>query len=226
MGLLRSRFRMGPKRLAAMNRPPFAMLVGLCAGLWLPCRAHAGEPEPDRHLGVQVRALLGPALLYGFQDVGAGSSGTTRGVGVGLDFALGSMVAQRLALNMDLGFARSADAEHGTLRNTAFSSVFLGGGVTYWLMPANVFLAGSLGLSRSSVQGSPVHLDLAIPTSEQSRIGVGAHLALGKQFWVSRRVGLGAVLSLISGLAANPGGGADSNRYVLAATLGLCATLH
>lgn len=201
----------------------------LCSACLLACLGRARASEPDdapRHLGVQLRAFGGPTLLYAFQDVGAGASGTTRGVGVAFDLALGAMVSERLALNMDLVLLRSADAEHGVLQNTVFSAVHLGVGATYWLMPANVYLAGSLGLSRSSIEGSPVHVQIEIPTHEQSEIGVGAHLAIGKQFWLSRRVGLGATLSVFGSTAGNPAAGRDTNRYVLAATAALALTLH
>jgi hypothetical protein len=199
-----------------------------CTGCWLGSagRVHASDTDENRHLGVQVRALVGPALLYAFQDVGPGESGTTRGVGAAFEVALGTMVSENLALNMDLVLARSADAEHGVLTDTNFSAVHFGAGVTYWLMPANVYLAGSIGLARSSIEGSPVHLDIELPTNEQSKIGVGAHLAIGKQFWLSRRVGLGATLSLLSSAAANPAAGLDTSRYVVAAVAALCATLH
>jgi hypothetical protein len=196
------------------------MLMMICG------HARASDPDEARHLGVQLRFLGGPALLYAFQDVGPGASGRARGVGMAFELALGAMVSEGLALNMDLVLARSGDAEHGVLKETAFSAVHFGGGVTYWLMPANVFLAASIGLARSSIEGSPVHVAIEIPTNEQSKIGVGAHLALGKQWWLSRRVGLGATLSLLSSVAANPSAGRDTNRYVLAAMAALSATLH
>jgi len=208
------------------RRARFLLLLGVLC--WLPAWRAKADPgdEPHRHLGVQLRALAGPALLYGFQDVGRYAPGTTHGVGFGVDVALGQMLSETLALDMDLAFARSASAEHGTLTHTAFNAVFLGGGLTYWLMPANVYLAASLGLSRSSVQGSTVHLGIDVPNPEQSRVGPGAHLALGKQFWLSQRVGLGASLSLLTGVSGNPSGGADTNRYLLALMLALTASLH
>jgi hypothetical protein len=43
---------------------------------------------------------------------------------------------------------------------------------------------------------------------------------------VSRRVGVGATLSLLSSIAANPAGGEDSDRIVLGGTLALSVTLH
>jgi hypothetical protein len=216
-------------RLSRRSRGAFVVALALCIPSLATvsiARADDIAPADARHLGVQARLLAGPALLYGFQDVGANGSGRTSGVGVGIDFALGSMVGERLALDMDLVFARSASAEHGTLSDTAFSAVFLGGGLTYWLMPANVYLAASLGLSRSSVQGSVVHLDVAIPNAEQSNIGPGAHLALGKQFWLSQRATLGATLSAMSGFGANPTGGANTERYVLAAMAAVSLTYH
>jgi len=208
-------------RLSRRSRGAFVVALALCIPSLATvsiARADDIAPADARHLGVQARLLAGP--------VGANGSGRTSGVGVGIDFALGSMVGERLALDMDLVFARSASAEHGTLSDTAFSAVFLGGGLTYWLMPANVYLAASLGLSRSSVQGSVVHLDVAIPNAEQSNIGPGAHLALGKQFWLSQRATLGATLSAMSGFGANPTGGANTERYVLAAMAAVSLTYH
>jgi hypothetical protein len=197
------------------------VLVAATSGL-----ARAQDLQSDRHLGVQLRATSGPALIWAFQDVGQGASGNTRGIGAAFDLALGTMIGDAIALNMDLVLVHSADAEHGVLRDTVFSAVHFGGGITYWIMPENLYLAASIGFARSSVEGNPVRVGIEIPTADQSAIGAGAHLAFGKQWWVSRRVGLGATLSALSSVAGTHGSGRDSNRYVLAVVAAFCATLH
>jgi hypothetical protein len=178
------------------------------------------------HLGVQLRTALGPAYLSASQSLGDGQRDSVAGLGAGFNVALGAMVGERLALNMDLVLLRSSDAEHGVLQETTFSALHLGGGITYWLMPANVYLAASLGLARSSVEGNPVRIGVELPTADASDLGAGVHLVAGKQWWVSRRVGLGASLSLLGSIANNPIGTRDSPRLLLGATLAFSASLH
>jgi hypothetical protein len=188
----------------------------------------APPPPPAterRHLGVQLRGVAGPSYLHAVQAV-AGEQTTISGPGMQVEFALGHMVGERFALNMDLVVAHSFSAEYGVLADTTFTALHLGAGATYWLMPANVYLAGSIGFARSSVEGEPVRIDIEVPTSDPSEIGVGLHLAVGKQWWVSERVGLGATLSLLSSVANNPIGGEDTDRLLFGAALGFSATLH
>jgi hypothetical protein len=203
-----------------------AALAILLASPVLSSTVHAQDAAPEqRHLGVQLRGFAGPLWLHAIQRIGDEQT-TISGPGAAFEFALGTMVGEQLALNMDIVLAHSVAAEHGVLEDTTFTAVHLGVGVTYWVMPANVYLAASLGAARSSVDGKPVRIDIEVPTSDPSRVGLGLHLALGKQWWLSRRVGLGASLSLLSSIASNPIGGEDTDRIVLGAALALTATLH
>jgi hypothetical protein len=198
-------------------------LSWLCMAL---SSAVARADDPARaHLGVQLRGVAGPAVLHARQELG-GETNTLDGFGAAFEFALGAMVSENLALNMDLLVAYSGAADYGVLRDTLFTAIHLGAGVTYWFMPANIYLGGSIGAARSSIEGNPVRIDIELPTSDPSEIGVGAHLVLGKQWWLSRRVGLGATLSLLSSIASNPDGGESTERIVLGAMLGFCVTLH
>jgi hypothetical protein len=187
--------------------------------------AHAQATPAERHLGVQLRSFIGPCWLHAIQRIGDEQT-TISGPGFAFEFALGSMVSDQLALNMDLVLAHSGWAEHGVLVDTGFTSLHVGAGLTYWLMPANVYLAASIGAARSSVDGAPVRIDIELPRSDPSDVGLGAHLAFGKQWRISRRVGLGATLSLLSSIASNPVGGEDTDRLVLGAALALSATLN
>lgn len=182
------------------------------------------EQEP-KHLGVQLRTLLGVAVLHAQQQVGSEQT-EIDGIGPAFEFALGAMVGEQLALNLDIVLAHSPAAEYGVLDETVFTALHAGAGITYWFMPANLFVAFSLGAARSSVEGEPVRIGIEVPASDPSEVGLGGHLVLGKQFWLTRRFGLGAAVSLLSSIAPNPIGGEDSARLVLGAALALSATLH
>jgi hypothetical protein len=207
-------------------RYPLVTLIFAGILLCAPEAGHAQQVATAHHLGAQLRAFVGPAFLYAVQDVGNAAVDKATGFGVVFNFALGSMVSEDLALNMDLALAHSPSAAHGVLDDSVFSAVHLGAGLTYWWMPANVFLAASLGMARTSVGGSPVRLGIEIPVNESSDVGIGTHLALGKQFWLSRRFCLGATLSLLASAANNPVGGRDTARYAVITTAALTATLH
>jgi len=169
----------------------------------------------------------GPGFVHAWQDLGEAQADTIEGVSASFDVALGAMVAEHTALGMDLVLSRAGDAEHGVLPSTVFTVVHLGVGVTHWLMPANFYLAGSLGLTRSAVEGSEVRLaELEIADSDPSRIGPSLHLGLGKLWWISRRWGLGASLSMLASSAANPVGDSDTRRNLLGVAATLTATYH
>jgi hypothetical protein len=196
--------------------------VALLAAGAAPARAD----REARHLGVQLRALAGPGYAYAWQDLGPDGTSTVEGFAVTGNIALGAMVGEALALNMDLVLARSPDASYGVLDSTTFTAVHLGFGVTYWLMPANVYLAASLGPARTSVQNAPVRFGVEIPTSDASDVGVGAHFGFGKLWWLDRRWGLGASFSLALSTAENELGDARTNRTLVAPTLALSTTFH
>ncbi len=76
-----------------------------------------------------------------------------------------------------------------TSNNFMIGEDFIGGGVTYYLMPANVFLSGSVG------PGSFRRMDTDDDSSVSSDKGFGFQLKAGKEWWISRRWGLGVALS-------------------------------
>lgn len=207
-------------------RARLVLALALVLGTECAIEVRGAAAQERRHLGVQLRALAGPGYLHGAQDFGDAEASTTAGVAAQFEFALGMMVADQLSLNMDIVLSRAGAAEHGVLRETVFTALHVGIGATYWLMPANVYLSLSIGAARSSVEGQPTRLGVEIPNSDSSGLGPGVHLSLGKLFWISRRWGLGASLSLLASSAPNPSGGVDSNRNLVGAGLLLTATFH
>lgn len=67
---------------------------------------------------------------------------------------------------------------------------FDGIGMTYYLMPSNVFLSGSLGLGQFVVSGNENSLG-----NGKTNAGFSMQLKLGKEWWVSKNWGLGVGLA-------------------------------
>lgn len=202
-----------------MSVARWLVLLGLaCAAS--SARAQASEPRQ----GAQVRLLVGPAYLDASQEVDAAEELGAAGFGYAAQLAIGVMVSDALALNTELSFARSDAAEHEVLGETSVTALFVGLGATYWL-PGQVFVAGAVGATRSSIEGAPIRVQIEVPQSDASEVGFGAQLVLGKTFGVTAGLGLGAALSLGWATASNPVSGVDTNRQVWTALLALAATI-
>lgn len=68
---------------------------------------------------------------------------------------------------------------------------FFGGGLTYYLMPANVYVTGSVGLGGIGEVSDDGH------DHHESKVGLGTSFALGKEWWLGRsgQWGLGVALT-------------------------------
>jgi opacity protein-like surface antigen len=202
-----------------LARAGLMLLLALC----MSSAAHAQDAAQRQ--GAQVRLLVGPSYLDASQDVGAAEAIGAAGLGYAAQLSIGVMVTDSLALNSELAFARSDAAEHEVLGETSVTALFVGLGATYWLLPADVYFAGSFGATRSSIEGAPLRVQIEVPQSDASEIGFGVQLSLGKVFAVTPGVGLGLALSGGFATASNPVSGVDSNRQVWTALLALAATI-
>lgn len=161
--------------------------------LFLASPAHAQSAAPaavrdatiHRHLGFLVRPYIGFGYLSGSSD----------GVTIsGLSGQLGVVVGGALQENLILGGELWATAVNepnvsqggfsGTAPDTTFGDVGIGPNLTYYFMPANVYVSVTPALTRASskVQGTDYH----------SKWGLGGRAAFGKEWWVSDHWGLGA----------------------------------
>lgn len=188
------------------------------------CSSAQAQDEQHRD-GAQVRLLVGPAYVDASQDLDTGDAIGAAGFGYAAQLAIGVLVTDALALNTELAFARSDAAEHDVLGETSVTALFVGLGATYWLLPADVYFAGSFGATRSSIEGAPIRVQIEVPQSDASEVGFGAQLSLGKVFPLAGRLGLGAALSVGWASASNPVSGVDSHRQVWTALLALAATI-
>jgi hypothetical protein len=107
----------------------------------------------------------------------SGASTTVDGPGAGFGISIGGNVADNLAL-----FGTIAGSGSGGDNTRAAHGIF-GLGLTYYLMPANVFLSGAVGFAGMRITLNNVDYD--------SDAGFGGRFGVGKEWFVSDSWGLG-----------------------------------
>jgi hypothetical protein len=148
------------------------------------------------HDGFFLRAQTG----IGFSSLSSTTSGvktTVGGGGLSLGAAIGGVIARNLIL---YGAVFETDTVNpdvqvgGTSMNSQIERVSLQGigpGVAYYFERINLYLSGTLALSRFwTYDGNGNQLDT-------SKIGLGLDLQVGKEWWVSRDWGLGIAAQLV-----------------------------
>jgi hypothetical protein len=150
------------------------------------------NPNLHRHVGTYVRF-----------DGGLGYSSTSfkldRGVGLedvtfsGVAIAFGGSVGGAVSENLILGGrfflvaapnpSVSISGLSGTSQDTTLSTIGLGPELTYYFMPANVYLSATVALTRQVLTYQN--------TSGNSDLGFGFQAGVGKQWWLGPTWSLG-----------------------------------
>ena len=132
--------------------------------------------------GVAYKAMNEPGTSSG--DLKLDGAAGTFGVAIGGAIAINLILAGHLyASTASNPSASSSTGASVSTTDTTLTMVGVGPQLTYYFMPANVYVSGTLALTR---------LALTIGgTSADSNAGVGALLALGKEWYVSDKWGLG-----------------------------------
>jgi len=110
-----------------------------------------------------------------------------------LNFAIGAIVSPNLALHgtlfgwlvddPDIKVSGTGGQANADLDLTAF-----GGGVTYYFMPSNIYVSGSVGIGKLSIKGGG--------TYGETDPGPVFDLTVGKEWWVSSSWALGVAGAL------------------------------
>jgi len=114
------------------------------------------------------------------------------GTGGQFEFRIGGVVAENLILSFDL-LGRSilnpdmtADGHPATTASDlSVSDIIMGPGLTYYFMPSNIFVSGSVGLGSFSIKFENSG------TTGNTKQGLGLQLKAGKEWWVSTDWALG-----------------------------------
>jgi len=127
---------------------------------------------------------------YGYSQTELGDPGTNKYYGVSgdLNFAVGGVIFDNFALHGSLfGWSiMDPTLEVGDASGEAGGSLILSGlgvGLTYYIMPANIYISPSVGLGNLTQ-------DSGGDTGE-TKMGLMLDLTLGKEWWVGGSWGLG-----------------------------------
>jgi hypothetical protein len=124
---------------------------------------------------------------YGFGTLSASGTGVREGslvIGLGVD--VGSAIVENVILRGRLRGAVSYYRDNDFGANVLFSFGTAGLGVDYYFTPINIYIGGTVsvaGISRADED-----------RSNRSRAGLGLDLDVGKEWWISRRWGIGIAL--------------------------------
>ena len=126
------------------------------------------------------------------------------GFSIGSAFDIGGAPIENLALHARLATLDTPDPNLSTDEGDFESELAVNAGlfapaITYYLMPANVYLTGAIGLcvvsftddsSALPISGFRINVDIENETST-THLGIGVNLDVGKEWWVGSNWGLG-----------------------------------
>lgn len=142
------------------------------------------------HSGFFLRLALGVGYGHASSRTdGAGGDGPGfSGGGLGFDIAIGGSVLTNLAIHAEFfGMAMPSPKVRNGNRALVGADVQLGAfgvGLTYHIMPVNLFVSGAAGLGTVAFEREDA-------TPDSTRLGVATHLMVGKEWWVDSQWGVG-----------------------------------
>jgi hypothetical protein len=182
-------------------------------------RASAGSART--HDGFFLRLSAGGGAAKTELDV-PGEKTEVSGESGDVNIAIGGVVTPNLALHGTLfgWLVSDPDVEieglgSGEIRNTDMDLSAYGVGLTYYFVPVNIYLSGSAGAGKISLDG---------PVDSESDTGFVGEVSLGKEWWVGANWGLGIAAAL--GLHSIPDGGYDESWKGASFALRFSATLN
>ncbi len=159
-------------------------------------------PDQHRHDRLFVRALIGPS--YSEMKTNDTSELALSGTAFGGALAVGWSLTDRWVAFAEVTGTvipdPKATIKGGTVKaDGRVNLTVLGGGVAYYLVPANVYFSGTVGGTQAqfTVDGKKY----------RTHWGVGANIAVGKEWWLTRDLGLGAALMIHRSQQKDAGGG-------------------
>jgi hypothetical protein len=176
-----------------MKRLAVACVAAVAA--WSSCIASpASAGEPRTHDGFFLRLSGGfGAASTKFEASGLSEEVSSNG-SADVNLAVGAMLRPNLAVHGTMWgwLLEDPDVELAitgspTLTGTLDGDVdmnAIGGGLTYYFMPINVYLTGSVGFATLTVSGSD-------NASVETDSGFALDLGVGKEWWVGNSWGLG-----------------------------------
>jgi hypothetical protein len=163
---------------------------------------------------------IGPNFPTITSEVKGDSKYTFTGTGALFDIKIGGALQENLLLHATLLSSSlvgpkvtSGSISQNAPNNLSIGESMLGGGITYYIMPQNIFLSGSVGFGGYTLIDN-TNSNNSVSTDK----GFSMQIKAGKEWWVSKKWGLGiAVTYGKTKLTNSPGGGVeefmDSNNF-------------
>jgi len=175
-------------------------ILGLFIVIYSICQAQITEKTTDyrfhQHKGFYLSMSLGPNIMSIGDKVPGSFDYNYSGTGAQFDLKIGGAVSENLILHATLisnSLARPTFKTSGVVvnatNNVTIGEAMLGAGMTYYAMPANILLSGSVGV------GNFTMMDNNKKNSVSTGRGFSMQLKVGKEWWISRRLGIGAALT-------------------------------
>lgn len=207
------------------------LLSALPAAADTPALNTATEPGAEQHDGFFLRMITGPGGLgaavatEGQDDISFGGGGEM------FELSIGAAVTENLILHADFLGAGTRSLDGQTERDVELNlgdheltMGGLGGGVTYYWMPHNVYLSGSVMAMAAELTDKTGAKDRAALSVDY---GALARLVVGKEWWVSDNWGLGVALSVYGGVGVGEDDqGRDIDAGVGGGALAFTATFN
>jgi hypothetical protein len=157
---------------------------------------YQNDKDAHLHKGLYIGLGLGPAFgAINDEPTSYGKSYKIEGSAFTFDFRIGGNISENLILTFDMT-SRSissptivfSDTTIATSSNISLNESCYGLGLTYYLMPNNIYIGGTIGRGYYTIS------DRSRGTSAKSDYGYSGSIRIGKQWWVSKNWGLGASL--------------------------------
>ena len=151
------------------------------------------KKEVKKHDGFLIRLALGfgYATSSTSADVGSGKQDlAVKGGAMLVSVALGGAVVENMIIQGEIfggnlfSTAISIDNKNVDTSSKTSESIFgIGPGLTYYIMPINVYLSASLGIGSLEMEFKG--------TKFETKTGIATNLKIGKEWWLSNNWGLG-----------------------------------
>ena len=172
------------------------------------------------HNGFYLSMGIGPVFGKISDDLGSYKMDMS-GMGAVFDFKIGGAIKENLILHATLISNTMAGPTITTSDNSSIMAndnlnvgeAMLGAGITYYVMPQNILLSGTLGFGNFSI------MDNSNSANDVStKIGFSMQFKVGKEWMISKKWGIGAAFTYGKTNLTNTSGGGvvekmDSNRF-------------
>lgn len=164
----------------------FVLIFSICKAQSIDKTNGAGYHQ---HKGFYLSMSIGP----NFEGIIDKVVGSYSSMGAQFDLKIGGAIIENIILHATLTSNAmsspkigSGGVSHDSFNNISLSEAMIGGGITYYVMPSNIFLSGSMGLGNFTLLNNNDKKNFV-----SSDKGLSMQLKIGKEWWVSKAWGLG-----------------------------------